>query len=433
MKSSPINAIWLYMILVATIVAAYTGRMAETTAASFDGARDAAGIAIGLIGVMAFWLGLVKVAEAGGLMRLVARGLRPVMVRLFPDIPGDHPAMSAMILNFAANALGLANAATPVGIKAMEELDKLNPRKGTATNAMCLFLAINTTHLALLPTGVLGVRVAAGCANPAAIWVPSVLATLCAMTVAIIVAKWFARWDPLPSQVIVSSSAYGAPGGEATTQADLLLPSPFARNVAMVAVIALVAGIPYRLTVAYRQGQLALNHAGFTAAVAWLVPLLLCAFALFGYFRGVKVYEVLTEGAKEGFQVAVRIIPYMAAIFVGIAMLRASGALDAFVWAVSPLTTLVGMPAEALPMVFLRPLSGSGAFAFMSEATKRDPNGFLAYLLAVMQGSTETTFYVLAVYFGAVGVRSVRYAVTVGLIADAIGFAAALFFSRLMY
>ena len=259
------------------------------------------------------------------------------------------------------------------------------------------------------------------------------LATLCAMTVAIIVAKWFARWDPLPSQVIVSSSAYGAPGGEATTQADLLLPSPFARNVAMVAVIALVAGIPYRLTVAYRQGQLALNHAGFTAAVAWLVPLLLCAFALFGYFRGVKVYEVLTEGAKEGFQVAVRIIPYMAAIFVGIAMLRASGALDAFVWAVSPLTTLVGMPAEALPMVFLRPLSGSGAFAFMSEATKRDPNGFLAYLLAVMQGSTETTFYVLAVYFGAVGVRSVRYAVTVGLIADAIGFAAALFFSRLMY
>jgi spore maturation protein SpmA len=434
MKSSPINAIWLYMILLAAIVAAYNGKMAETTTASFDGARDAAGIAIGLIGVMAFWLGLVKVAEAGGLMRLVARGLRPVMVRLFPDIPGDHPAMSSMILNFAANALGLANAATPMGIKAMEELDKLNPRKGTATNAMCLFLAINTTHLALLPTGVLGVRVASGCANPAAIWVPSVLATLCAMVVAITVAKWFARWDPLPSQVLVPSGPYAAPGeGEAAAHVDLLLPSPFARNVALVAVIALLAAIPYRLTVAYRQGQLALDHAGFTAAVAWLVPLLLCAFALFGYFRGVKVYEVLTEGAKEGFQVAVRIIPYMAAIFVGIAMLRASGAVDAFVWALNPLTSLVGMPAEALPMVFLRPLSGSGAFAFMSEATKRDPNGFLAYLLAVMQGSTETTFYVLAVYFGAVGVRSVRYAITVGLIADAVGFAAALFFSRLLY
>ena len=433
-RASPINAIWLYMILLATIVAAYNGKMTETTSASFDGARDAAGIAIGLIGVMAFWLGLVKIAEAGGLMRLVARGLRPVMVRLFPDIPGDHPAMSAMILNFAANSLGLANAATPLGIKAMEELDKLNPRKGTATDAMCLFLAINTTHLALLPTGVLGVRVAAGCANPAAIWVPSVLATLCAMVVAIALAKWFARREPLPSQVLVPSEPGAAPQEpEAAGATDLVPPNSLAFSVATVAVIVLVAAIPYRLTLAARQGQLALDHAGFTAAVAWLVPLLMCAFALFGYFRGVKVYEALTEGAKEGFQVAVRIIPYMAAIFVGIAMLRASGALDAFVWAASPLTSLIGMPAEALPMVFLRPLSGSGAFAFMSEATKRDPNGFVAYLLAVMQGSTETTFYVLAVYFGAVGVRSVRYAVTLGLIADAVGFAAALFFSRLCF
>jgi len=432
-RASPINAIWLYMILLATIVAAYNGKMAETTTASFDGARDAAGIAIGLIGVMAFWLGLVKIAEAGGLMRLVARGLRPVMVRLFPDVPGEHPAMSAMILNFAANSLGLANAATPLGIKAMEQLDSINPRKGVATDAMCLFLAINTTHLALLPTGVLGVRVAAGCANPAAIWVPSVLATFCAMVVAISLAKWFARRDPLASQAFVPASAQAASDGEPAAQPDLLPLRPLARNLAILAVIALMAAIPYRLTVAARRGELTFDRAGFTSAVAWLVPLLMCAFALFGYFRGVRVYEVLTEGAKEGFQVAVRVIPYMAAIFVGITMLRASGAVDAFVWALNPITSLVGMPADALPMVFLRPLSGSGAFAFMSEATKRDPNGFVAYLLAVMQGSTETTFYVLAVYFGAVGVRSVRYAVTLGLIADAVGFGAALFFSRLMY
>jgi spore maturation protein SpmA len=433
-RASPINAIWLYMILVATIAAAYNGKMAETTKASFDGARVAAELAIGLIGVMAFWLGLVKIAEAGGLMRLIARGLRPLMVRLFPDVPAEHPAMSAMILNFAANALGLANAATPMGIKAMEELDKLNPRKGTATDAMCLFLAINTTHLALLPTGVMGVRVAAGSANPAAIWVPSILATLCAMLVAIPVAKWFARRDPLRCEVAeIPDTAPVAKDEANPPAAELVLPGALARNVAIIALIALLAAVPYRMILAGREGRLVLDHAGFVAAVAWLVPLILCAFALFGYFRGVKVYEALTEGAKDGFQVAVRIIPYMAAIFVGIAMLRASGALDAFVWLVNPLTSRVGLPAEALPMVFLRPLSGSGAFAFMSEATQRDPNGFLAYLLGVMQGSTETTFYVLAVYFGAVGVRSIRYAVSVGLIADAVGFAAALFFSRLMF
>jgi spore maturation protein SpmB len=355
-------------------------------------------------------------------------------VRLFPDVPAEHPAMSAMILNFAANSLGLANAATPMGIKAMEELDKLNPRKGTATDAMCLFLAINTTHLALLPTGVLGVRVAAGAANPAAIWVPSVLATLSAMLVAIPLAKWSARRDPLRSEAPLAAEGAQPPSeAEATGLAEVHSLSPLARNAAIVAVLALVAAVPYRLVLAQRQGQLTLDHATFTAAVAWLVPLIMCSFALFGYFRGVRVYEVLTEGAKEGFQVAVRIIPYMAAIFVGISMLRASGALDFFIWLVNPLTSLVGMPAEALPMVFLRPLSGSGAFAFMSEATQRDPNGFVAYLLAVMQGSTETTFYVLAVYFGAVGVRSIRYAVTVGRVADAVGFAAALFFSRLMY
>jgi spore maturation protein SpmB len=159
----------------------------------------------------------------------------------------------------------------------------------------------------------------------------------------------------------------------------------------------------------------------------------MCAFLLFGYFRGVKVYEALTEGAKDGFQVAVRIIPYMVAIFTGIAMLRASGALGLLVSLVNPLTSRVGMPAEALPMVFLRPLSGNGAYAFLSEMTHRDPDGFLSYLLGVMQGSTETTFYVLAVYFGAVGIRRTRYALTVGLLADAVAFAAALFFSRLFF
>lgn len=433
-RPSPINAIWLYMVLLATVVAAYNGRMEATTAASFEGAKSAAVLAIGLIGVMALWLGIVKIAEVAGLMRLVARAARPLMVRLFPEVPPEHPAMSAMIFNLAANALGLGNAATPLGIKAMLELDKLNAQKGTATHAMCLFLAINTSHLALLPTGVLGVRASAGSTHPAAIWVPSLLAASCAMVVAVLAAKWFARRSaPEPAFLATNETAVVELPAGAAPAAELTVPGRYARLAVLAVVLALVAAVPYRLTLSAVNGRLALDHAAVTAAMHWLVPTLMCAFALFGYFRGVKVYEALTEGAQEGFQVAVRIIPYMVAIFVAIAMLRASGALELFAWVVDPLTSRIGLPVDALPMVFLRPLSGTGAFAYMSEATQRDPNGFLAYLLGVMQGSTETTFYVLAVYFGAVGVRATRYAVTVGLLADAVGFAGALFFSRLLF
>jgi spore maturation protein SpmA len=435
-RPAAINVIWLYMILLSTVVAAYSGRMEATTTASFEGAKNAVTLAIGLIGVMAVWLGIVKVAEAGGLLRLVARIMRPLMVRLFPEVPPEHPAMSAMILNLAANALGLGNAATPMGIKAMTELERLNPRPGTATDAMCLFLAINTSHLALLPTGVIGVRASAGCASPAAILVPSILAASCAMVVAVVAAKWFAKRDPMPSgarETLTEPLPAPDPGPSGDATAELFPPGRVARMALGVMVGVFLCAIPYRLHVRSLEGRLALDHAGVTAAMHWLVPILMCGLLLFGYLRGVKVYEALTEGAKDGFQVAVRIIPYLAAIFVGIAMLRASGTLDAMVAALNPLTSRVGMPAEALPMVFLRPLSGTGAFAFLSEATVRDPNGFVAYLLAVMQGSTETTFYVLAVYFGAVGIRKIRYAVTVGLLADAVGFAAALLFSRLLF
>jgi spore maturation protein SpmA len=438
-RPSAINAIWLGMILLSTVVAAYTGRMEATTLASFEGAKNAVTLAIGLIGVMALWLGILKVAEAGGLMSLVARALRPIMIRLFPDVPADHPAMSAMILNFTTNALGLGNAATPIGIKAMQELNRLSPQKGTATDAMCLFLAINTSHLALLPTGVMGVRTSAGCASPAAILIPSILAPACGMVAAVLLAKWFARRNPLRSRPEPvedrPAEAAGAQPSAAPAEpaVDVSPPGPVARVVALVALGLLAAAVPYRLYIAHSEARLGLGHASATAAAQWLIPLLMCAFLLFGYFRGVKVYEALTEGAKDGFQVAVRIIPYMVAIFTGIAMLRASGALDLLVALINPLTSRVGMPAEAAPMLFLRPLSGNGAFAFMAEMTQRDPNGFLSYLLGVMQGSTETTFYVLAVYFGAVAVRRTRYALTVGLLADVVAFAAALLFARLFY
>jgi spore maturation protein SpmB len=264
------------------------------------------------------------------------------------------------------------------------------------------------------------------------------------MVVAIFAARWFARRDPLSSVRPASSPAGETSAGAtdptpavappaASPAAELLPPGRLARLIVGLAVAALVAAVPYRLWRAAEEGTLDLGHAGITAALHWLVPLLMCAFLLFGFFRGVRVYEALTEGAQDGFNVALRIIPYMVAIFAAIAMLRASGALELVVRLVDPLTSRIGMPAEALPMVFLRPLSGTGAFAFFSEATARDPNGFVSYLLAIMQGSTETTFYVLAVYFGAVGVRNIRYAVTVGLLADGVGFAAALLFARLFY
>ncbi len=444
-KPAPINAIWLYMILISTLVAAYTGRMDATTAASFEGAKQAVTIALGLVGVMAVWLGIMKVAEAGGLMRLIARALRPIMIRLFPEVPADHPAMSAMILNFAANALGLTNAATPFGIKAMAELDKINPRKGTASDAMCLFLAINTSHLALLPTGVMGARAAAGCKNPAAILLPSILAPACAMVVAVLVAKYLARRNPMPAATLDPQPTAGeSPAAPLAVEppadplpaepaVDRFKLSPVARGFAWAAAVALALAVPYRLAWAALRGELAFDRTGVAAAMQWLIPLLMCLLLLYGYLRGVKVYETLTEGAKDGFQVAIRIIPFMAAIFVGVAMLRASGSLDLVGQSIGPLTSLVGMPTEAVPMIFLRPLSGSGAFAFMAEITQRAPDSFVAYLVAVMQGSTETTFYVLAVYFGAVGIRRIRYALTVGLIADAVGFAAALLFSRLLF
>ncbi|MFA6465487.1 MAG: nucleoside recognition domain-containing protein, partial [Desulfurivibrionaceae bacterium] len=188
-KASVINIIWLSLVVLATVTAAYTNRMDALTKASFESAKDAVVLAIGLIGPMALWLGIMKVAEAGGLMRIVARRVRPLMVRLFPDVPHDHPAMSAMIMNMAANALGLGNAATPMGIKAMQELDKLAPEKGTATNAMCLFLAINTSSVTILPLGVITVRAAAGSASPASIFIPTLIATSCSTLVAIVMAK----------------------------------------------------------------------------------------------------------------------------------------------------------------------------------------------------------------------------------------------------
>jgi spore maturation protein SpmA len=429
-RPSAINVIWLYLILLSILTAAYSGTMDVITKASFDAAKNAVMLAIALIGAMALWLGIMKVAENAGLMQIVSRAIRPIMTWLFPDVPANHPAMSAMIMNIAANMLGLGNAATPMGIKAMSELDKLNQRKGTASNAMCLFLAINTSNISLLPLGVIAVRAAAGAKNPGSILIPTIIATSCATLCGITLAKFFARRSPDPAPL--SQEATPPAITENSVGAEEIHRPGFAgKLLAMLVIVAFIAAIPYHYVAAHHLP--AFNYHLLTRATGWLVPALMGFFLLFGYFRGVKVYESLTDGAKEGFHVAIRIIPFLVAIFVAISMFRESGALELLTRILSPLFSRIGFPIDALPVALLRPLSGTGSFAAMTEVINRAPDSFASFFVSVLQGSTETTFYVLAVYFGSVGIRRSRYALTVGLLADAVGITAALCVSHLLF
>ena len=436
-KPSAINVVWLMLVLGAIVVAAWTGAMEATTERAFSAAREAVELAIGLVGALALWLGVVRVAEEAGLMRTIARAIRPVMRRLFPDVPADHPAMSAMVLNLSANVLGLGNAATPLGIKAMMELDRLNPDSaqrgggGTATDAMCLFLAINTSSVTLVPVTVMAVRASAGAASAAAIVLPTILATACSTTVAIVAAKLLARRRPLavaaaPGAATAATAPHDPPA--TAPAAELQRPSWGGRSVVWLLIAALAAAIPYRLY----DGE-AVSALSAEIATAWLVPLLMGGLLAHGWLRGVKVYEVAAEGAKEGFLVAVRIIPFLVVIFVAIGMFRASGAFDSAVAALDPALAPVGMPPDVLPLALLRPLSGSAALGWMTEIVRQAPDSFPAYLASTMQGSTETTFYVLAVYFGAVGIRRTRHALPAALLADATGIIAALAICHALY
>ena len=383
--------------------------MEVLSAAMIKSAGGSVELAISLIGVMALFLGMMKVAEAGGMLTILARLIRPLMKRLFPDVPPDHPAMGAMILNLSANMLGLGNAATPFGIRAMQELDKLNPQRGTATNAMALFLAINTSSVTLLPSGVIALRAAAGSSSPAAILPTTLFATIGSTTVAIIAAKLYQRFVPFK---VTAGDAL--PETPLNNSEDLPLETdadeyPF--GVSLLALTFLVALIP--IAVVYGR-----------SVSPWIIPGLIVGFLGFGLVRRVRIYEEFVEGAKDGFNVAVKIIPYLVAILVSVDMLRASGALKAFAGALGGITGRFGLPAEALPMALMRPLSGSGAYGILASIIKDPaigPDSYTGYLVSTLQGSTETTFYVIAVYFGAVQVRRIRHSLAAGLTADVAG------------
>ena len=420
-KASAINAIWFFLITFSVVAASWTGKMAEVTKAGFDGAKSAVTLAIGLIGAMALWLGIMKVAEKAGLLNVVAKLIRPIMVRLFPEIPSNHPAVSAMVMNIAANMLGLGNAATPMGIKAMQELNTLNKDKETATNSMALFLAINTSGVALLPLGVIAVRSAAGAKDAASIFIPSLLATMISTLVAIIICKLFekrSKQKHFIEKQVEPLQDLSEPNEEPVRY------SFFSRILFILSIVAIFTGLLREIVTTGISMQFFSD---------WAVPLLMLLFLGVGFTKGVKVYEVLTDGAKQGFDVALRIIPFLVAIFAAISMFRASGAMDILIKILSPVTNLIGMPAEALSMALIRPLSGSGAFAVMSEVVNKDPDSFLSYLVSTMMGSTETTFYVMAVYFGAVGIKKVRHALIAGLSADVAGALASIFLCKLFF
>ncbi len=433
-----LNWIWLGLVLGSVAVAAWNGQMEAVSKASLDAAKRAVELVIGLTGGMVFFLGLVKIASDGGLLRAFVRMLRPVLRRLFPEVPPDHPAMSSMIMNFAANMLGLGNAATPFGIKTMVELDKLNAHRGVATNAMALFLAINTSSIVLLPpTGTVMVRLATESESPFVIWLPTLFATLCSTLTAVTVCLLLAR---LPAFRVRPLAADADAGSERGPEPDPTLELPdvelplgeerreplgAARWTLLLGFLG-VAGAGLVVHLARTVPEQGLQGAILDLANAWLLPLLIAGFLCIGVFGRVKVYDALVEGGREGLQVAVRIAPYLVAILVAIAMFRASGALELLIGAIAPLTDLLRVPGEALPMALLRPLSGSGAFGVMTEILDtHGPDSFVGLLSSTLMGSTETTFYVLAVYLGAARVRDARHILPACLAGDVAGFLAA--------
>jgi spore maturation protein SpmA len=396
-------------------------KMKEVTNSAIDYAGKAVNIAIGLIGIMALWLGIMKIAEQAGLISIIAKSVKPITKFLFPDVPHDHPAMGSMIMNISANMLGLGNAATPFGLKAMEELEKLNPEKGTATNAMCTFLAVNTAGLTLIPATAIAIRAAAGSSDPTIIIGTSIFGATCATIVGILSAKILEKFPMSFSDSIrylKSSWKFFA----------------FLFSIALIIVLLASTGVLSKLF----SNLGFINAEGLKTVIQIIstlaIPLIIISFVLFGFFKKVKIYEVFVEGAKEGFNVALRIIPYLVAMLVAIGIFRAGGAMEFLMIILSPATNLIGFPAEALPMALMRPLSGSGSIGIMSEVISvHGPDSFLGILVSTIMGSTETTFYVLALYFGSVSIKRTRHAVAAGILADIAGILAALFIVKLLF
>jgi len=455
-----LNWIWLGLILLSVVLGGLSGQLGEVTAAAFEACKTAVmTLALPLAGVMALWLGVMRLAEKSGLVLILARALRPLLRWLFPEVPPNHPAMGSMVMNMAANMLGLNNAATPLGLRAMQDLEKLNPRPGTATNAMCTFLAINTSSIQLIPATTVGILAAKGAANPTAIIGTSFFATVCSTVAAVIVVKTLEKLPvfALPPVTGQKPDAPVVPPEEETeTPVHPLRPLALAGLIlalaGFAALFVLMAFFPAQFeNVANASRQfLAVGKEAFAFPPEWIVkhpllrsvetisllaiPFILTIFPLYAAARGVPVYEEFVEGAKEGFQVAVRIIPYLVAIICVVAMFRAAGGQQIFTNLLSPILQPLHFPPELLPLVLIRPLSGSGANGIFAELVDAyGPDSLIARMGATIIGSSETTFYVLAVYFGSVAIRRTRHAVPAGLVADFTGVVTAVIICNLIF
>ncbi|MBX9856740.1 MAG: spore maturation protein [Gemmatimonadaceae bacterium] len=394
-----LNYIWLGFFLTALLVGVVkllggdASAFGAMTQATFDSAKTGFDISIGLTGVLTLWLGLMKVGEAGGAIGVLAKIVSPFFRRLFPEVPPDHPALGSIIMNFSANMLGLDNAATPLGLKAMNELQTLNPEKDTATNAQIMFLVLNTSGLTLIPISIMVYRAELGAANPADVFLP------------ILITTYFATLTALIGVALVQ-------------RINLLDPVLLGW---LVGVTALVSGVVWGFSSMPRERVQIISN---TVANVTLITVI-CSFLIMALVRKVNAYEAFIEGAKEGFQVAIRIIPYLVALLVAIGVFRASGALDLLTQGLAKVLALFGVDDRiipALPTALMKPLSGSGARGMMVDAMKTyGADSFAGRLSATFQGATDTTFYILALYFGSVGVKKTRHAVSMGLFADIVG------------
>lgn len=407
-----LNYIWIAFFVIAFVVALAkliflgdTQVFTEIMNSTFSSSKTAFEISLGLTGILSLWLGIMKIGENGGLIATLSRWLSPVFCKFFPDIPKGHPATGAIFMNLSANMLGLDNAATPMGLKAMEELQQLNPNKDTASNPMIMFLVLNTSGLTLIPISIMVYRAQLGAAQPTDVFIPIMLATFFSTLAGVIAVSLYQRINLLNKSILCFL------GG-----------------------ISLIIGtIIYFFSTLPRES---INTYSTLFANIFLF-LVIIIFITAGIRKKINVYEAFVEGAKEGFGTAVRIIPYLVAILVAIAVFRASGAMDIIIDGIAYLVNLCGLDTSfvgGLPTAFMKPLSGSGARGLMVDAMNTyGADSFVGRLTSIFQGSTDTTFYILAVYFGSVGIKNTRYAVTCGLIADFVGIIAAILICYLFF
>ena len=407
-----LNYIWIAFFIIAFVIAlfklVFLGDVEVFPAmmnSTFESSKTAFEISLGLTGVLSLWLGIMKIGERGGVISALSRVLSPVFVRLFPDIPKGHPVTGSIFMNIAANMLGLDNAATPLGLKAMEQLQALNPRKDTATNPMIMFLVLNTSGLTLIPISIMVYRAQMGAAQPTDIFIPILLATFFSTVAGIVVTSVYQRINLLNRTMVLTL------GGMAVVVGAIIWGFGLLDKDQMNVVSTSVANI--------------------------LLMTIIVAFILAGVRHRINVYDAFIEGAKEGFSTAVRIIPYLVAILVAIGVFRASGAMDMVISAIAWVVHACGGNTDfvgALPTALMKPLSGSGARGMMVDAmTTYGADSFVGRLSCIFQGSTDTTFYILAVYFGSVGIRNTRHAVPCGLLADLAGVIAAIMIAYLFF